>query len=678
MAQPSQGSGAVGVAPQGALAAPPPQPGALAGADPNAYPQAQNIETLMQTPESAFQAYQRAHQFGTYLDMVRARLGGGEAGAEQERQTLAARQMQPLALAQAKAQFAGMKALYAQLPPDQRGAFIMDPKGYTDQFIKNQQLTKLGQGDVLANASAPGGLAPPIPSVTPYSQGANGILNTATGAFNGVSQPVTVPPGSTAVPFTPSLNGQFGGVQTAPAATPTVPTAPAGAPLNLSRTLAAPAQSYANQILTRPSIASMSPEDQQTLLGIGYSESRLNPGVGNNGGQSTGPFQMQPRTFAAMGGTNINDPMQQADAAAKYMGVNRAALSAPTGLGRDPTPSELYLAQMQGATGSRALITAPAGMNSVGALVKAGVGGQTALESIAGNIGMPYKTAAQRAAANAAALKMPASDFVNLWDKRFQKNMAAVSDGGAAQPGSATMSVSGQPVPAPPPAPTGQGFGAPIVQGKVAQDIPPSQAIAEGLAPGRWQIQPDGTKKQISVPPKGDMDRLTSLQDTTAGLQNLVREQQQFSARNAKTGTAPIVYDNPEVHGIGMNPYADIAEAANPDIKSMAASEAQQLFMVKPANVGARILQSELPFWQRQTQSIGNTGDVNYGILQRNQRELALAQQQSDFYQKYVYEHGNLNGADAAWSHIEGRSSAPRAQSAPAAHNGNSDPLGIR
>lgn len=252
---------------------------------------------------------------------------------------------------------------------------------------------------------------------------------TAQGAAN-VSDPrtlVTIPdpdnPAATKVVTQGWLAANSGGVGGAAS----------GAPVNLSRSLPDTAQSYANQILGRPTVASLSSDDQHTLLGIGYSESHLNPGVQNNG-QHVGPFQMAPATFAALGGTNINDPGQQADAAAKYMVQNKTALS--SALGRPPTPSELYLAQMQGAKGAQALISAPTGETAVNALIKAGVNPKIALLSITGNGGKA---------------NMSAGDFVSKWDGQFQRNMAAVSGGN----GSATRSVSGQTVPPPPAPPSG-------------------------------------------------------------------------------------------------------------------------------------------------------------------------------------------------------------------------------
>lgn len=591
--------------PQGAIPPAPPQPT-------DAYPQAANISSLMQTPEQAYQAQLAAHPLRTRLQMFAAGVSGGPSGQEQERETLAARQQQPLALAQAKAQFAGMQALYAQLPPDQRAAFILDPKGYTDQYIKNQALVKLGTNDVLANASAPGGLAPPVPSNPAYAGADGGILATAgpnAGNFTGVSQPVTVAAGTSAVPFTPTV----GGTPAAPAQT-----APAGAP--------------------NPAASSM------------VVNGKLDPAAFFKG-----------FTLPHEGGLNPSDmngsPTNYGFNQKANMDINVKKLTPESATSR--FVSKYYPA------GSDNMAPALAAVNADTSFINPGA----AQRFLAQSGGDPTKYMALRQAwmAHMVATNPAAAKYANAWQKRNDDLGALAGQLGGLASNGAVAPVAN---PASPAAPAGSGFGVPIVQGKTNQDIPFRQAIAEGLAPGRWQIDPTGKKVQVSAPPKGDMDRLTSLQDTTAGLQNLVREQQQFSADNAKTGTA-IVYDNPEFHGIGLNPVADIAERTNPNLKSMAASEAQQLFMVKPANVGARILQSELPFWERQTQSISNTGDVNYGILQRNQRELSLAQQQSDFYQQYVYQHGNLNGADAAWAHIEGRGGAPGPSASAALSDGD-------
>lgn len=226
-----------------------------------------------------------------------------------------------------------------------------------------------------------------------------------------------------------------------------------------------------------------------------------------------------------------------------------------------------------------------------------------------------------------------------------------------AQPGRSTRpepQASAQQAPPAPGLPTS-------IQGRTNALVSPDEAIRLGLAPGRWERDPAGKLVQASPAPKGDTDRVDSLVATTQSLRALVQEQQNFLDHNKKFATGP-GYLNPEIHGIGLNPVSGILAHTNDDFKNMEASAGKQLFMVKPENAGARILQSEIPYWEIQTQNPDNTGTANQAILAENQKKLAQAERQSNLYQKYIYEHGNLNGADQAYSAQKdrGASAVPR------------------
>jgi hypothetical protein len=85
-----------------------------------------------------------------------------------------------------------------------------------------------------------------------------------------------------------------------------------------------------------------------------------------------------------------------------------------------PTGADLYIMHQQGPAGGEALLTAPVGMSAVAALTPAYRGNAAvATQAIAGNLGMPYRTPAEREAANERASTMSASDFVQLWRGKF-------------------------------------------------------------------------------------------------------------------------------------------------------------------------------------------------------------------------------------------------------------------
>lgn len=467
------------------------------------------------------------------------------------------------------------------------------------------------------------------------------IVSGRTGVGGTYSQPQILAPGATPSTFTPAVNGSG---------------PPAGAPLVGGGTVGpAPGAggTVGANILARPSVSALSPADQATLLATGMTESGLNPNSPSNG-SSVGMFQFHPKTFATLGGTNINDPGQQTDAAVALQQQNKAALQGA--LQRAPTPAELYIAHQQGLGGAKALLTAPPNTGAVAALTGAGVDPTRAMQSIAGNIGMPYKTPAQRAAANAAAQSMTTGQFSDLWTRKFGERLSAVTGGAqggvAAAPGGAA------------PASNGFSVGSPVGG---LRDVPPAEAIAKGLAPGRWQVGPTGKYELASPAPKDDLARVDSLSATASTLHDLVNEQTAWMQHNAKVNSG-LMYSDPEVHGIGLNPVLDYQETHDPNVKALSASQGKQLFLVKPSNAGARILQSELPYWKLQTQSLAATPAVNQGVLADNTQKLQVAQAQANFYRNYVYQNGNLNGADQAWqAQQRGGRGQPSAQPARAA-----------
>ena len=123
----------------------------------------------MTTPERAFQAYEQAHPVSTRLEMLSAAMNGGPAAMEQQRQVLAARQMQPLMLAQQLAQFGGIQGLYRQLGDagrtDLQNLLLVDPASALKAVTQLITPTLTPQGQTL-QAPGLGGQGSPAVSMT--------------------------------------------------------------------------------------------------------------------------------------------------------------------------------------------------------------------------------------------------------------------------------------------------------------------------------------------------------------------------------------------------------------------------------------------------------------------------------------------------------------------------------
>lgn len=135
-------------------------------------------------------------------------------------------------------------------------------------------------------------------------------------------------------------------------------------------------------------------------------------------GSSQGLFQFHPSTFNKVNpGGDINSVEGQTQAAISLDNQNRTALQKA---GVQPTDANAYIMHQQGPAGGLALLSAPQGASAVSVLAPAYGGNEsTATTAIAGNIGMPYRTAAQKAAAQDAAKSMTAQQFTNLWQARW-------------------------------------------------------------------------------------------------------------------------------------------------------------------------------------------------------------------------------------------------------------------
>lgn len=147
-------------------------------------------------------------------------------------------------------------------------------------------------------------------------------------------------------------------------------------------------------------------------------------------GSSTGYFQFHEDTFRKlMPNGNIHSLKDQTTAALKLARQDEATLK-KAGVPADD--ANIYIMHQQGGGGGKALLTAPREVGAVAALEP--VAGRLALASIAGNIGLPYKTADQKAKANARAMQMSTGDFVDYWRTRWSEGAAGAARAPASRP----------------------------------------------------------------------------------------------------------------------------------------------------------------------------------------------------------------------------------------------------
>lgn len=210
----------------------------------------------------------------------------------------------------------------------------------------------------------------------------------------------TAPVGDKAYLITPGGDGSDAG-------TP-APGGPAATP--------APKGPVYDQIATTAQGAGAQPEEVPYLQRLAQVESGGNPNARN--GSSTSYFQFHPDTFRAALGRNgdIKSLADQTEAAINLSRHDRATLKQA---GIDPSDANAYLMHQQGAGGGLALLTATPDAGAVATLTPVYRNPATALAAIAGNIGMPYKTPAQRAAANEVARNMTAGVFVGRWQDKW-------------------------------------------------------------------------------------------------------------------------------------------------------------------------------------------------------------------------------------------------------------------
>jgi hypothetical protein len=587
-----------------------PPPGVLGPVAPDQtqYPQAGVIEALMQTPEQAYARQLQQHPAATRLQMLAASMNGGPAQMEAMRQTLAARQMEPLALAQQRAAFAGAMLAYhnAAGDPAAQAAILTDLPGYMKQQIANMNLQKMGVNDVLANAANPGGAAPPVPSVIPFAQGPNGVVNTATGAFQGVSQPVTVAPGAQAVPFTPQ-----------PAGGTVAPIGGGAAPFSQSSTPTDEGHTGVRGVRNN------NPLNLTTLP------------TGSWAGQTgkDGPFA---QFSTPQAGLMAADRNLVAKAQLHGLTTLNGIIGDPT-WGWDPKEAGTYIPRVAKELGIDPATPLP--LQDTG-----------------------FRSRLLRSMANVELGAGPAARFFGDGATPTQASAAAANE---VQP-----------------APQGQGFGQPIVKGRLAQPLPMQEAQSMGYGPGVAVRKADGTI-DFTPAPKDDSDRLAGLTKGLDAAQQLLISSQRFMVHNAKAGTGLQYFDPLEERGGEHNPLAIAEMKTNPDVSQMEAEHSNQTFLIKNPDIG-RILQTEIPFWESQAQSIDNTPNVNAQRMTEAAKAYQYMAAKHAYAQSWIYGKGNLNGFDQAfekyWNGInpDRFQGGQGAQAAQPQAKGAADPLGIR
>ncbi len=199
-----------------------------------------------------------------------------------------------------------------------------------------------------------------------------------------------------------------------------------------------------------------------------------------------------------------------------------------------------------------------------------------------------------------------------------------------------------------------------LVQGRVNTPIPAAQAIQEGLAPGRWEIDPMGHRVLVSPAPKDDATRVDMMMKTADTLDHLYSTQQQFSGLNRNNDTG-LQYGELGIGDLEFNPLRVAGEKGylgKKDVSTMNSLANSETFMVKPPDVG-RVLQAEIPMWQHSVQQIDKSKDANDALVQMTDQSRQYIRAKGQFYQDYLYQHGNLYGADQAWQRGGSGSSRP-------------------
>jgi hypothetical protein len=97
--------------------------------------------------------------------------------------------------------------------------------------------------------------------------------------------------------------------------------------------------------------------DPGVMLKIAQVESGMNPAARNPKSSAGGLFQFIDGTAGQYGLADRFDPVAASDAAARLTRDNTATLR--RGLGREPTPGEIYLAHQQGAGGALKMLQNP-------------------------------------------------------------------------------------------------------------------------------------------------------------------------------------------------------------------------------------------------------------------------------------------------------------------------------
>ena len=349
-------------------------------------------------------------------------------------------------------------------------------------------------------------------------------------------------------------------------------------------------------------------------------------------GSSTGRYQFQPGTFAAMGGTDINDPAQQDAAAARLLQTNRAGLT--QALGRAPTAGELYLAHQQGLAGATQLLTNP---NALATSVRPAA-------AITQNGGSPNMTAGQ---------------FAQMWAQR-------IAGGGQSAPASPT------------PAGAHLLYQAPTAPKPVTRTLSPAEVTQMGLAPGTVaQADGQGNLKVIqkhddkaAVPVKIAASASRAVDAATAQAQKARR------IADLSKEFVDLNMSHPTGGGYALPLVGNVAQMTSGGMQRMNQIEQSLIPMQREAGQGPiRIGEISGPtggIFGGQVVRKTNDGNTNLAIARDAEKRAADAEAQADFLSDYAQKKGTEVGWYPAYLRqknngaLQARSAATRAPAAPA------------
>lgn len=205
----------------------------------------------------------------------------------------------------------------------------------------------------------------------------------------------------------------------------------------------------------------------------------------------------------------------------------------------------------------------------------------------------------------------------------------------------------------------------------------PQEMAQAGYAPGTAGQMVPGKGISVTQTPQqagnfsaADSGRVKAMGEEADRAQNVAAMSTEFMNHYKEKGSAtgpgymPVEIPLPFHLGeIPLNPVAKFGAEGNAPIGAMKGLTSRAAPMMRPEGSG-RIMGQEYANFLRAFPNIENMGDTNARIHQDLQSDAQRSQVKSAFFRSYLQQHGNLVGADDAFSHAQSQAQAP-SQTAP-------------